>query len=441
MARILGLDLGSYSVKGVVVETTARLPIVRAYGEVKRSPEGEKNDTLAEAVKALLADPQLHADQVVVALPGPGLATHQVTLPFSDPKRIEATLGFEVESQLPFDLSEAVFDYQVVSGKDGKSELLVGVVRKAELQALLDQLAAVNVDPRIVTHPAMAYQNLLLNAGAEPRRGAGRGRDPRSRPRAERDRDRPRGWPARVRAHLRRRRQGSLPRARDRVPDPGARGAPLEGAARRPRLARRPAPTLERAAGAFVRGLQPLLREIRPSLKSYTARTRRSVDRVFLVGGHREAARPRRAALARSRHSDQGARAPRGVDRRRDPERAAAVGGAGVLPSRCAARRRWRRPRGSTSGAASTRSRATTTTCARRRPGSRRSRRRCCSCSSSRASCATRCSPGARRQVDEVLCQTTQRVLGRCEKNYDLALNMLRGKESPVGRASPGSRR
>ena len=35
------------------------------------------------------------------------------------------------------------------------------------------------------------------------------------------------------------------------------------------------------------------------------------------------------------------------------------------------------------------------------------------------------------RQVDAMLCDTTQRVLGSCEKNYDRALNMLKGKESP----------
>jgi general secretion pathway protein L len=34
--------------------------------------------------------------------------------------------------------------------------------------------------------------------------------------------------------------------------------------------------------------------------------------------------------------------------------------------------------------------------------------------------------------VDARLCELTQRVLGTCEKNYDRALNLLRGKESPA---------
>jgi general secretion pathway protein L len=36
------------------------------------------------------------------------------------------------------------------------------------------------------------------------------------------------------------------------------------------------------------------------------------------------------------------------------------------------------------------------------------------------------------RAVDEQLCELTRRVLGTCERNYDRALNMLRGKESPT---------
>jgi len=41
--------------------------------------------------------------------------------------------------------------------------------------------------------------------------------------------------------------------------------------------------------------------------------------------------------------------------------------------------------------------------------------------------------------VDDRLCEVTRRVLGSCEKNYDRALNMLRGKESPAAGLPPVS--
>src|SRR5260370_1424432 len=98
----------------------------------------------------------------MVCLAGPSLVTHSLTLAFTDTKQIDAALSFEVESQLPFDLSEAVYDYQIVGQQDQKSTLLVGVVRKEELRRLLDDLKQLELDPRVVTHPAAAYRNLII---------------------------------------------------------------------------------------------------------------------------------------------------------------------------------------------------------------------------------------------------------------------------------------
>ncbi|HVG59086.1 MAG TPA: pilus assembly protein PilM, partial [Hyalangium sp.] len=99
MARILGLDLGSYSVKGVLFESNLRGHVTKAYAEVRRA-EGDRTETLRAAVQELLTQHPMQADQVIVALPGPTLMTHAFTLPFVDPKRLEAALPFEVESQL-----------------------------------------------------------------------------------------------------------------------------------------------------------------------------------------------------------------------------------------------------------------------------------------------------------------------------------------------------
>ena len=74
-------------------------------------------------------------------------ASHVVTLPFSDPRRIEQTVGFEVESQIPFDLSEVVWDWQPLGVRDGKTELYVSVVRKDEMAGLLGALGGAGVVP------------------------------------------------------------------------------------------------------------------------------------------------------------------------------------------------------------------------------------------------------------------------------------------------------
>ena len=93
MARILGLDIGARTVKALLLESSLRGFAVRAYHE---APIDEQAG-LAGALTALQAGKQLAADQVVVAVPGAAVATHLLTLPFTDLKRIDSTIGFEVE--------------------------------------------------------------------------------------------------------------------------------------------------------------------------------------------------------------------------------------------------------------------------------------------------------------------------------------------------------
>ena len=50
--------------------------------------------------------------------------TRELTLPFSDPKKISTVLGFELEEVLPLDIDELVFDYEPMeTGPDGANLL------------------------------------------------------------------------------------------------------------------------------------------------------------------------------------------------------------------------------------------------------------------------------------------------------------------------------
>ena len=157
MARILGLDLGAHSIKAVLLETSFRGASIASTSELAR---GAALDPQL-LIEHLRVNGQLHADQIIVAVPGASVATQHLALPFADARRIEATLGFEVESLLPYDLDEVTYDHQVLSAAEGKSELLVGTAQTAEVAELLAGLKGVGLDPRVVTSSALAYQNIL----------------------------------------------------------------------------------------------------------------------------------------------------------------------------------------------------------------------------------------------------------------------------------------
>jgi general secretion pathway protein L len=170
---ILGLDLGSRRVKAVLLETTLRGFTIAGTAEAAIPPAAEggppPGERMAGAVKELLAG-KGWSPEVSTAACLPGVtASHLVTLPFTDARRIEQTVQYEVEAAIPFDLDQVAWDWQVLESQPGRSDLFVGVVRREELAGCITDLARVDVDPAVVTPAGPALAALWAAATvAEP---------------------------------------------------------------------------------------------------------------------------------------------------------------------------------------------------------------------------------------------------------------------------------
>jgi general secretion pathway protein L len=434
MARVLGLDLGSYAVKAVVLETTMRSLTVRAFSSARRPVGADAAESLRNAVTEVLARTAPAADQAAISLPSPALATHVLSLPFVDPKRLEATIPFEIESQLPFDLTEAIFDYQVGSQKEKRSELVVGVVRKQEIRALLASLEPLGVDPRLITHPGLAYAYLLIaypeafGGPAEPgstdgplavvdigherttvaigRAGAG---VEFARTFAGGGKDLTRALAAEF--------QIQPVDAAAWKEEHGALGSQVVG------------PDAERAAGAFIRGLQPLLRELRQSFKAYSGRARQNISSLYLCGGtsqmpglHEQLSRDFGVPARVLGMPMEAAAIP--PQRQAEAMQAFALAVGGHASGAKALHFNLRRGDFAFKGHFDY---------VRERVG-----RLAAFAAAVIALLITSGAVGnsleSRREqaVDAVLCDVTRKVLGSCQKDYSKALNMLHGKESPA---------
>lgn len=174
--KILGLDIGASTVRGVLIEGSARefaiqataaapiLPRTPEEGDEAPDPQELRREAIASALAALREELGVQPDAVITALPVAQAANTILELPFVDAKKIEATLGFEVENLLPLDLEEVLYDYQVLSRTKTSSELLVGVTRIDELEGLLQTLDGSGLDPRVVTLPALGTFSLGVAA-------------------------------------------------------------------------------------------------------------------------------------------------------------------------------------------------------------------------------------------------------------------------------------
>ncbi|MCK6544931.1 pilus assembly protein PilM [Myxococcota bacterium] len=157
--KVLGIDLGSWSVKAVLLETSFRNLDVAAVREVKLPPgdPSTKAERQAEALRALLEDGTLRADFPVAGFPGELTTTRFVSLPFADPKRIEQTMAGELADTIPFELDDAVFDHALLKKSDDGTSLSVAAIAMRESVARqLQLLQAEGLDPKFL--PADVFQ-------------------------------------------------------------------------------------------------------------------------------------------------------------------------------------------------------------------------------------------------------------------------------------------
>lgn len=281
--RIMGIDLGSHSVKICALTSSFRSFTVDSISSapVPAGGEGQGEETpllvrQKRALASLLANPHTRPDAVILSLPGSAAASHVISLPAVEAKKLEQTLGFEVEGLIPFDLVDVAYDHVALSKVDGKVQHLVGVVRKAALKDVLGAMAELGVDPRTVTLGQLAHLE-LFPALTPPLEGLEAVLDL-----------------GHERCCLTFREQGQLVFARS---FDGGGAALTRAIARDLSLSLAEAEQVKEERGsllveadpalvvALARALQPILREIRQTLKVVAGRTRRPLERLWITGG------------------------------------------------------------------------------------------------------------------------------------------------------------
>lgn len=188
MPRIVGIDLGSSTVKVVRLETRARggFEVIGFHeAEVPTPAEGQAGgDTAIERVSTALGELKarghLDGDVFVTGLVGDAAAVRTLKFPFADAKKIADALPFALESEIAMDLEDIVRSWMVLgpSARAKKehgheTEVLVAWAKKEAVQQTLDLLAVHDIDPRHVHFDALALADLYESflAAAEPPEG------------------------------------------------------------------------------------------------------------------------------------------------------------------------------------------------------------------------------------------------------------------------------
>ncbi len=163
MSILLGIDIGTTNVKVAVIRTAYRKVQLTALTSAPVSG-GDAASAVTAAVRAAIGAGG--ADSVAACIDGSKATVRVVGLPSRAGKQVADVLPFELESILPFDLSDAVFDFRVLPGfGDTKGEelrVLVGVAKVADVSACIETLkTAISMEPERVGLGAFPVANLV----------------------------------------------------------------------------------------------------------------------------------------------------------------------------------------------------------------------------------------------------------------------------------------
>lgn len=166
MSTWLGIDIGTTAVKVAAVRTAYRKVQLIGMASVEVVQAGGVAEAVSMATRAVMGEKHGLGDAIATSIEGSRATVKVVGLPASAAKQIGDVLPFELEASLPFDLTEAVFDYRVLPGvREKKGEelsVLVGVAKTADVQSRIDLLkGALNAEPERVGLGAFPIANLL----------------------------------------------------------------------------------------------------------------------------------------------------------------------------------------------------------------------------------------------------------------------------------------
>lgn len=159
---VIGLDIGSSSIKMMRLEASLfRFEFVDfSEHPLPANVDLPWEQLVTNVLQVLFSDRDMKADKVVASLPGRHVSTRILTLPFSDKKKIDQTLPFEIEGLVPLPLEDILLDYEVLDTGPEGTQTLVLFTEKKVLESHLNLLREAGIDPNTVLPASIALGNL-----------------------------------------------------------------------------------------------------------------------------------------------------------------------------------------------------------------------------------------------------------------------------------------
>jgi type IV pilus assembly protein PilM len=170
---ILGLDIGSHSIKIVELSSSGTRHTIKCVGRALVPPQAiidgsiKEPDKVAEVLKALIGNLQPKVKYAATSIAGYSVIVKKIMVPYQDEADIEHNLIFEAEKYVPFEIEEVYVDFYVLNGKHEKSnetEIFLVAAKREIVDEYATIIQEAGLSPAVVDVDTFALGNAFEGA-------------------------------------------------------------------------------------------------------------------------------------------------------------------------------------------------------------------------------------------------------------------------------------
>ena len=174
--RLIGLDIGNYSVKalGVYANGTGQKIECLAMSEADRETrqKGRDPEVLTELIKNCLAEGRISGKEVVIMVSGSQVFIRRITMPTMPKEELDEVMPFEVQKYVSIPIDKIVMDYMVVGEKEvdgvNKLDIILVAAPKELVEQELSIARAAGLKPvAISAAPMVQWKTFTMRNGEQ----------------------------------------------------------------------------------------------------------------------------------------------------------------------------------------------------------------------------------------------------------------------------------
>ena len=170
---ILGLDIGSHSIKGIILEQTKSGLVLKNMGLVQLPPQAildgeiQEKEIVTSAIKNLIKMLKIKVKNVCTSISGYSVIIKKISLPRSTREELSQNIEVEAEQFIPFDISEVNVDFMILGeeeGQDEQMEVILVAAKKDVIETYMDLLMEAGLTPNIIDVDVFALENAFTHS-------------------------------------------------------------------------------------------------------------------------------------------------------------------------------------------------------------------------------------------------------------------------------------